>query len=55
MPQNISTPINLDGRKLMNQITFTVKVIVKRTFLVRVGLWLIRIGCYISGMNYEAT
>jgi len=45
--------INLDDRELTKHLTVSVFVTVKKSVLVNVGILLIKIGCYISGINYR--
>ena len=45
--------MDLDARKLARRITVTVGVTIKKTFWVHVGFFVIRVGCWIAGTQYE--
>ena len=45
--------LTLDERSLAHNITVTVTVKVKKSYLLRFGFYVIRLGCWIAGMQYE--
>lgn len=44
--------VSIDLRKTVQENNFTIRVQVKKVLLVRVGLFFIKIGCYLSGVQY---
>ena len=51
MPADQELNLTLDARKIAHE-HFTVRVQVKNSLIVRVGVFIIRIGCWISGAQF---